>query len=126
TAMKSLTEVLGDVLAIRGVLAVAVVSSDGDVLAVNAADTALLERMIGTVTGALAAGVALATLVETGAAPGDGEVSAGHGAAEIGDGTGSAWPAFDAPGAATASADPVSEAQHVPSAELSDGDAAGA
>lgn len=61
--MPTLTQVLADVLAIRGVLAAAVASVDGEVLAGAASDTALLERISGAVTGALAAGEALSGLV---------------------------------------------------------------
>lgn len=91
--MKSLSDVLGDVLAIRGVLAAAVVTTDGEVLAGQPADSALLERMTDTVTGALAAGVALSTLVANDHADaGDADESS------AGDGTGTEWPAFDADG----------------------------
>lgn len=61
--MATLTQVLADVVALRGVLAAAVVSVDGEILAGAAPDTALLDRMTGAVTGALAAGEALAGLV---------------------------------------------------------------
>jgi|SRR5690606_12540373 len=61
--MATLTQVLADVLALRGVLAAAVVSVDGEILAGAASDTALLDRMTGAVTGALAAGEALSGLV---------------------------------------------------------------
>ena len=61
--MATLTQVLADVLALRGVLAAAVVSVDGEILAGAAPDTALLDRMTGSVTGALAAGEALAGMV---------------------------------------------------------------
>lgn len=95
--MKTLTDVLGDVLAIRGVLAAAVVSGDGEVLAGQPAGSALLERMTDTVTGALAAGVALSTLVAREHM--DGEDA---GESNAGDGTGTEWPAFDADGVAQA------------------------
>lgn len=61
--MPTLTQVLADVLEIKGVLAAAVASVDGEVLAGAASDTALLERISGAVTGALAAGEALSGLV---------------------------------------------------------------
>ena len=127
--MKTLTEVLADVLAIRGVLAAAVVTTDGEPLAGEAADSQLLERMTSTVTGALAAGVALSTLVDAGVSgePDPTEPSPtepGSTGAEppslaVGDGTGTAWPAFEAasegddsyaPGGAAALADGDPEA----------------
>src|SRR5690606_20187054 len=61
--MPTLTEVLADVLEIRGVLAAAVVNVDGEILAGGASDTTLLDRITGAVTGALAAGEALSSLV---------------------------------------------------------------
>lgn len=62
-AVPTLTQVLADVLEIRGVLAVAVASVDGEILAGGASDAALLGRMTGAVTGALAAGEAFSGLV---------------------------------------------------------------
>jgi len=96
--MKSLTDVLGDVLAIRGVLAAAVVTTDGEVLAGQPAGSALLERMTDTVTGALAAGVALSTLVANDHPEGGGTGDVDE--SSVGDGTGTEWPAFDADGVA--------------------------
>ena len=66
--MPTLTQALADVLEIRGVLAAAVVSVDGEILAGGASDTALLDRITGAVTGALAAGEALSSLVARGPA----------------------------------------------------------
>lgn len=61
--MPTLTQVLADVLEIRGVLAAAVVSVDGEILAGRAADATLLDRMTDAATGAMAASVALSGLM---------------------------------------------------------------
>lgn len=66
------SELPRDLLAVRGVLAAAVVGVDGEFLSGEAADKTLLERMVGTVTSALAAGEALAGLLE-----GPGEADSG-------------------------------------------------
>lgn len=58
------SELPRDLLAVRGVLAAAVVGVDGEFLSGEAADKSLLDRMVGTVTSALAAGEALAGLLE--------------------------------------------------------------
>lgn len=56
---------LSTLLAIRGVEAAAIVGIDGEYLQGTAADELLLERMVGTVTSALAAGEALAGLLRS-------------------------------------------------------------
>lgn len=82
--MATLTQVLADVLDIRGVLAAAVVSVDGEMLAGGAADTALLDRISGAVTGALAAGEALSGLMAKSLV--DGVVADGGSRADVGAG----------------------------------------
>lgn len=54
---------LDEMVSVRGVEAAAVVTVDGEFLQGRAADETLLERMVDTVTSALAAGEALAGLM---------------------------------------------------------------
>ena len=62
--MSDDSALLSGLLAVRGVLAAAVVGVDGEFLSGEATDKALLDRMVGTVTSALAAGEALAGLLD--------------------------------------------------------------
>jgi len=54
---------LKELMAVRGVRAAALVGVDGDFLSGEASDEGLLERMVSTLTSALAAGEALAGLM---------------------------------------------------------------
>lgn len=70
-------------MAVRGVRAAAVVGVDGEYLSGESNDPGLLERMVGTVTSALAAGEALAGLLDRPTAEtleeAAGEAAPGHG-----------------------------------------------
>ena len=55
---------LSELLAVRGVRAAALVGVDGEFLSGDSSDKLLLDRMVGTVTSALAAGEALGSLLE--------------------------------------------------------------
>ena len=58
-------DLLAGLVAIRGVMAAALVGVDGEYLGGEANDEGLLERMVGTVTSALAAGEAMAGLLNS-------------------------------------------------------------
>lgn len=62
--MSDVTSLLPGLMAVRGVVAAALVGVDGEYLSAEASDERLLERMVGTVTSAMAAGEALAGLLD--------------------------------------------------------------
>ena len=59
-----LQALLSDLLTVRGVAAAALAGVDGELLAGHAKDRAMLERVVGIITSALAAGTALGELFE--------------------------------------------------------------
>jgi hypothetical protein len=59
-----LQALLSDLLTVRGVSAAALAGVDGELLAGHAKDRAMLERVVGIITSALAAGTALGELFE--------------------------------------------------------------
>lgn len=82
----SLEALLDELLVVRGVVAAAVVTADGEMVASRSHDRGRLERTVGAITSALAAGQALGELLPAEDGSSETEASAAGGSTSASDG----------------------------------------